>query len=169
MKIERGKTLPAFTLLEVVMVLMVIGIIAALAVPMYVSAASTQLRVAADMIASDLEYAKSMSISTGKSHSAVFDTAAESYSIENSDGQVIAHPVHIGADYTVSFANDSRLNRVDIVNTNFGATETVSFDNIGAPVDGSGAALNNGFIQLRAGSHTMRVKIESVTGYVSIE
>ncbi|MDD5010866.1 MAG: prepilin-type N-terminal cleavage/methylation domain-containing protein [Phycisphaerae bacterium] len=158
-----------FTLLEVVIVLMVIGIIAAMAVPMYVSAASVQLRAAADVIASDLEYAKSMAISTGKSHSVVFDTAAESYSIENSDGQVIAHPVHIGADYVVNFANDSRLNRVDIVNTNFGATETVSFDNIGAPFDGSGAALSNGFIQLRAGKYTMRVKIESVTGYVSIE
>jgi type II secretion system protein H len=86
MERNRRKISPAFTLVEVLIVLMVIGIIAAIAVPLYVSAASTQLRTAANMIASDLEYAKSMSISTGQSHSIVFDTTAESYSIKNSAG-----------------------------------------------------------------------------------
>jgi prepilin-type N-terminal cleavage/methylation domain-containing protein len=169
MRNDCRKTLPAFTLVEVIMVLIVIGIIAAITVPLYVSAASTQLRTAADMIASDLEYAKSMAISTGKSHSVVFDTSAESYSIKDSDGQVIAHPVHVGADYAVSFANDSRLDKVDIVSTNFGVADAVSFDNLGAPSDGSGAALKDGLIQLRAEGHTLRVKIQSVTGYVSVE
>jgi prepilin-type N-terminal cleavage/methylation domain-containing protein len=169
MERDRRKTLPAFTLAEVIIVLMVIGIIAALAIPLYVSAASTQLRTAADVIASDLEYAKSISISTGKSHSVVFDTSTESYSVKDSDGQVIAHPVHIGAGYIVSFANDNRLSKVDIVSTNFGAAGTIRFDNVGTPFDGSGASLSNGLIQLRAEGYMLRVKIQSVTGYVSIE
>lgn len=169
MERDRRKTFQAFTLMELLLVLIVIGIAAALAIPLYVSAADTQLRTAASMIASDLEYAKSMSISTGKSHSVVFDTSAESYSIKDSDGQVIAHPVHIGSDYTVDFANDSRLNKVNIVNTNFGAANTVSFDNIGAPFNGSGAALSGGLIQLSAEGYSLKVKIDSVTGYVSVE
>ncbi len=169
MEKDHLKISPAFTLVEVLIVLMVIGIIAAIAVPLYVSAASTQLRTAASMIASDLEYAKSMSISTGQSHSVVFDTTAESYSIKNSAGQVISHPVHIGASYVVSFANDSRLGNVDIVNTTFGAANTIKFDNVGTPFNGSGAALSNGYVQLRAEGYVLKVKIDTVTGYINIE
>ena len=163
------KTLAAFTLLEVIIVLIIIGIVAGIAVPIYTSAASIQLKTAADVVASDLEYAKNMAISTGKSYSVVFDTRAESYSIEDSGGQVISHPVHIGASYIVNFKRDSRLNQVDIASTTFGAANTIKFDNIGAPSYGTGNVSGNNFVQLRAGGNTMKVKIESVTGYISIE
>ena len=169
MKKNCKKTLSAFSLLEVVIVLIVLGIIAAVAVPLYVSAAPMQLKTAAKMVASDLEYAKSMAISTGKSCSVVFDTAAESYCIKDSAGQVITHPVHIGASYVISFANDSRLNKVNIVSTGFGTANTVKFDSMGAPFDIAGNSLSNGFVQLSAEGSTLKVKIESVTGYVSIE
>jgi hypothetical protein len=77
--------------------------------------------------------------------------------------------VHIGASYAVSFANDSRLNKVDIVSTTFGAANTVKFDSLGSPFDGSGGSLSSGIVQLRAEGYTLKVKIEPVTGYVSIE
>jgi prepilin-type N-terminal cleavage/methylation domain-containing protein len=169
MKKSRRKTLPAFTLVEVIIVLMIIGIVAAIVIPMHVSAASTELKTAANMIASDLEYAKSMAISTGKSYFVVFDTSAEGYCIKDAGGQVITHPVHIGANYAVSFAGDGRLDKVDIVSTTFGAANTIKFDSLGSPFDGTGAALNNGVVQLSAESQTMKVKIEPVTGYISIE
>ncbi|MFA5293212.1 MAG: prepilin-type N-terminal cleavage/methylation domain-containing protein [Phycisphaerae bacterium] len=165
----KRKSLTGFTLLEVIIVLMIVGIVAAIAVPMYVSAASVQLRTAADMVASDLEYAKSMAISTGKTHSVVFDTVAESYCIKDSAGQVIAHPVRIGTNYVINFAGDNRLNKVDIAITNFAPSNTVKFDNIGAPFDGSGNSMVDGFVQLRCEGNMMKVKIAPVTGYVSIE
>lgn len=169
MERDRIKSLPALTLVEVVIVLMIIGIVAAIAVPLYVSAASTQLRTAASIIASDLEYAKSMAISTGKSYSVVFDKSAESYCIKNSTGQVIAHPVHIGTNYVISFAGDSRLNKVDIASTSLAPGDTVKFDSLGAPLSSTGGSLNNAFILLRIGGNNMKVKIETVTGYISIE
>ena len=52
------KLVRGFTLVEVIIVMMILGIIAAIAVPLYTSAASVQLKTAANMIASDLEYAK---------------------------------------------------------------------------------------------------------------
>ena len=159
----------AFTLVEVVIVVVIIGIIAAIAIPMYTSAASVQLSAAANMIASDLEYAKSMAISTGKTYQVVFDTAAESYSLKNSLGTVIAHPARVGQTYVVSFASDGRLDKVDIVSTTFGAGNTIKFDYLGTPLDGAGTALNSGEVVLAAEGSTMKVKIESVTGYISIE
>jgi prepilin-type N-terminal cleavage/methylation domain-containing protein len=162
--------LPAFTLVEVIIVLMIIGIIAAVAIPLYTSAASMQLKTAADMIACDLEYAKSMAMSTGKNYSVVFNTITESYRINDANNQVIPHPVHIGANYIVSFTTDNRLNKVNIVTAVFGSTTTVKFDYLGTPCDGAGAALNNnGTVMLRAGGNTLTVKVEPVTGYVSID
>jgi type II secretion system protein H len=161
--------MPAFSLVEVLIVLMIVGIVAVIVIPMHVSAATTELKTAANMIASDLEYAKSLAISTGKSYSVVFDTSAESYCIKDSAGQVITHPVHVGANFAVSFAGDGRLDKVNILSTTFGAANTIKFDSLGSPFDGTGAALNNGVIQLSAENQTLKVKIEPVTGYISVE
>jgi prepilin-type N-terminal cleavage/methylation domain-containing protein len=163
------KEAKAFTLVEVIMVVIIVGIIAAIAVPMYSSAASVQLSSAATMIASDLEYAKSMAISTGKTYQVVFDTAAEGYSIKNAAGTVISNPVHIGVNYTVNFASDSRLSKVNIVSTTFGAAGTIKFDYLGTPLDSTGAALSSYSVVLSAEGCTMTVVVEPVTGYISIQ
>ena len=162
------KLVKGFTLVEVLIVLVIVGIIAAVAVPLYSSAASVQLKTAANMIASDIEYAKSMAMSTGRNYSIVFDTSAESYRINDFAGAVTSHPVHIGANYIIDFANDGRLDKVDILNTTLGLN-TIGFDSLGAPFEGSGGSLNNALIRLRAEGNTLTVRIEPVTGYVSIE
>ncbi|MDD5135097.1 MAG: GspH/FimT family protein [Phycisphaerae bacterium] len=161
--------IPGFTLVELTIVLVIIAIIAAIAVPMYSSAASIQLKTAATLIASDLEYAKSMAVSMGQTYQIVFDTAAESYSLQDSAGAVISHPVRVKQNYEIKFALDGRLNKVDIVSTTFGAGNTIKFNYLGTPLDGLGANLNNGVIVLSAQSNTMTVKIEPVTGYITIE
>jgi type IV fimbrial biogenesis protein FimT len=167
MKNVKTKT-PAFTLVEVMIVVIIVGILAAIAVPMYTSAASVQLSAAANMIASDLEYAKSMAISTGKTYKVVFDTAAESYCIQTA-GATIAHPVRIGQDYVISFASDGRLNKVDITSTNF-TSDTISFNYLGTPSDDAGTdLLSSGSIVLSAEGSTMTVLIEPVTGYITIQ
>ncbi|MGA2915085.1 MAG: prepilin-type N-terminal cleavage/methylation domain-containing protein [Sedimentisphaerales bacterium] len=161
--------LTGFTLIEVIIVLMIIGIISAIAVPLYVSAASVQLKTAANIIACDLEYAKNLAMSTGRNYSVVFDVSTESYRINDANGQVISHPVHIGANYIVNFANDNRLNKVNIVSATFGTTSTVKFDYLGAPFDGSGNPLNSGSVRLNAEGNILTVRVEPVTGYVSID
>ena len=82
-----------FTMVEIIIVVVIIAIAALAAVPMMSSAASIQIRSAANMIAADLEYAKSMAISRGQNFSVEFDENTESYSIEDQDSVVIQHPV----------------------------------------------------------------------------
>jgi len=160
--------LPAFTLIELLIVVVIILIAAMTAVPMMSSATTLQVRSAANMIAADLEYAKSMAISRGQYYSVVFDTGAESYRIQNQAGTVIQHPVKKGFDYIVDFRNDSRLNRVDIVSVDFNSASQVKFDYLGSPFDGDGSPLNTGTITIRAGTLTKTVTVEPVTGYVSV-
>jgi prepilin-type N-terminal cleavage/methylation domain-containing protein len=161
----------AFTMIELMVVLVILAIAAATVVPMMSSAASMQIRTAASMIATDLEYAKSMAISRGQWFSVWFDTTNESYQIEDQDG-VILHPVKKGFPYVIDFQNDSRLNKVNIVSADFdpGSNQTISFDYLGSPHSGDGAAnpLNSGVISLQAGGSTRTVTVEPVTGYISI-
>jgi len=157
-----------FTMIELMIVLVILAIAALTVVPMMSSAASMQIRTAASMIATDLEYAKSMAISRGQRFSVVFDTANESYQIEDQAGNVIPHPVKKGFDYVIDFQNDSRLNKVNIVSADFDTTTTVKFDYLGSPHDGADNPLNSGVISLQAGGSTKTVMVEPVTGYISI-
>ncbi len=159
-----------FTIIEILIVVVLIGIAAMIAVPMMSSAASMQIRSAANMIAADLEYTKSMAISRGQNFSVVFDKNAESYQLEDQDGTVIAHPVKKGFDYTISFQSDNRLNRVLITDAVFepDSSQTITFDYLGSPYSATSNPLNSGIITLQAGGITKKVHVEPVTGYISI-
>jgi len=150
-----------FTMIEIIIVIVIISIAALAAVPMMSSAASLQIRSAANMIAADLEYAKSMAISRGQNYSVVFDKNTESYKIVDPLG-VIQHPVKKGFPYVVEFQNDSRLSKVDITNVNF-TDSKVTFDCLGSPVN------NGGFVTLQADGTTKTITVEPITGFISIQ
>lgn len=158
----------AFTIIEILIVVALLAIAGLMAVPMMSSAASMQIYAAANMIAADLEYAKSMAISRGQNFSVVFDKTAETYQIKDQSGNVIPHPVKKGFPYVIDFRNDRRLNRVDIFDANFDATSEVKFDYLGSPYNGNGTALNSGVISLQAAGITKTIRVEPVTGYISI-
>ncbi len=157
-----------FTLLEVLIVVVIIAIAAMTVVPMMSSAASVQIRSAANMIAADMEYTKSMAISRGQRYSIVFDKNTESYSVQDQAGAVIAHPVKKGFNYIIDFRNDSRLNKVDIADVDFDGTNEIKFDYLGSPYNGNDNPLNSGIINLQAGSTAATITVEPVTGFISI-
>ncbi len=160
-----------FTLIEVIVVVVILAIVALMAVPMFGSAADIQLKAAANMIAADLEYAKSMAISRQQNYSVVFNSTTESYEVCDKDGVVISHPINPG-DLVVAFPSDSRLNQVVIASADFdpGSEETITFDYLGSPYSGSlpGTPLISGTVSLEADSFTMTITVEPITGYVTI-
>jgi prepilin-type N-terminal cleavage/methylation domain-containing protein len=157
-----------FTVVEILIVAVIITIAAMVVIPMMTSAASMQIRSAANMISADLEYAKSMAISRGQNFSVVFDKTTESYSIKDQDSVIISHPVKKGFDYTIDF-RDGRLNKVDIVDADFDTTSEIKFDYLGSPWNGDNDPLNSGVISLQAGGTTTTITVEPVTGFISIE
>jgi prepilin-type N-terminal cleavage/methylation domain-containing protein len=159
-----------FTLLEVLMVVLIIGIAAGIVVPMMSSAGSMQIRAAVNMVAADLEYAKSMAVSRGQPYSVVFDKTTEKYQVVDQNNNVIAHPVKKGFNFVIDFRNDGRLDQVDILDANFDGKNTVTFDYLGSPFSDRGASaapLNSGVVTLRSGSITKTVSVEPVTGFIS--
>jgi len=158
-----------FTLVELLIVIAIISIAALTAIPMMSSAASVQIRSASNMLAADLEYAKSMAISRAQYYSVVFDVSTDSYWIEDQDDNPLPHPVKKGFNYIIDFQNDGRLKKVDIINVDFDTTSKVTFDYLGSPYNGNSTPLNNGIISLQAGGATTTVMVEPVTGYISIQ
>ena len=162
-----------FTLIEVIVVVVILAIVALMAVPMFGSAADIQLKAAANMIAADLEYAKSMAISRQQDYSVVFNSTDESYEVQDSGGNVIPHPIDPRPLKEV-FPSNSRLNQVVIASAVFdpGSEETVTFDYLGSPHSGPSAGNpldSEGTIILGADSLTMTVTVEPITGYVTID
>ena len=159
---NRIRRISGFTMLEILIVVVILAIASFSVVPMMSSASSFQIRSAANIIAADLEYAKSLAISRGQDFSVVFDTSAESYRLLDQDNNVISHPIKKGSDYIIDFQNDSRLDKVNINSVDFNGTSSVKFNCLGSPDNG-------GTISLQAGGTTITIRVVPVTGYIRIE
>lgn len=166
-----------FTLIEIIIVVVILGIAAAIAVPMLSSAADMKARAAANRIAADLEYAKGLAVTHQTGYAVVFDPGNESYDIRKSPygtGDIIVNPVRSDSSYVVDFGADSNFERVNIVSANFDSdsSDAVTFDYLGTPFHGvgivSGNMLNSGRITLKVDDFTVYVDVEPMTGYVTI-
>jgi len=160
-----------FTLVEIIIVVMILGIAAYMTVPMVTNAADIQVRAAANRLAADIDYAKGLAITHQSSYSIVFDESGESYRIQDENGVPVDNPVTPG-DFVVNFSTDSRLSQVDIVSADFDSdvSNALTFDYLGSPYSGTdtSAPLNSGQITLQADDFTLTVDVEPVTGYVTI-
>ncbi len=159
-----------FTLLELLVVVVILGIAALVAVPAFSGAADMQVRAAANRIAADLDYAKGLAVTHQKDYSVVFDTANEAYQIEDNTGTPVDNPVRPGSQYVVSLKTDSNFSRVNIATAAFNtvANHSVTFDYLGSPYDTNRDPLNTGRVTLQADTFTLYVDVEPMTGYVTI-
>jgi prepilin-type N-terminal cleavage/methylation domain-containing protein len=158
----------AFTMVEIIVVVIILSIASLIAIPMLSSAASTQVRSAANVLAADIEYAKNLAISRQKDYSIVFDVANNTYEIQDENANVIDHPM-TGRSYIVNFANESRLSRVTIGSVSFDSSDTLTYDYLGSPYNGASTPLNSGQIVLEADDYSMTIEVQAVTGYLTIQ
>ncbi|MBN1973574.1 MAG: GspH/FimT family pseudopilin [Sedimentisphaerales bacterium] len=149
-----------FTLIEIIIVVVILSIAALAAIPLMSSAAGVQIRSATNLIAADLEYAKSMAISRGQYFYVVFNEGTNSYQIEDQNNNIIQHPVKKGFPYVMNFTEEKRLNKVDITGVSF-TDDKVRFDCLGSPDNG-------GTITLESDGTTATITMEPITGYISI-
>ncbi len=160
----------AFTLIEMLIVIAILAIIAMVVIPQMSAASSAQLDAASGIIASDLEYAKSLSISTQQWHSVVFDESSESYQIQDSDGNVVPYKMNPTGYYVVDFSNDSRLSMVDLYTADFDDSSAITFDYLGSPYSGIGTSnpMASGNVTLKVKDIETHITVEPVTGYIRI-
>jgi type II secretion system protein H len=153
-------TANGFTFIETLMVVLLMGIVATLAVPALDSAfTETKIDAVTVWIIGDIRYAQSLAIRTQQLHSVIFDPANDAYRLADKDGTTIQHPLTKQA-YQVNFTTQARWQGIDLVSTTFaGGTNTVIFDSLGAPQSA-------GIVTLRFAGQQRLISVASPTGRV---
>ena len=149
-----------FTLVELLIVVVIIGIAAMISIPIMSSGGNMQLSSAANMIVADLEYAKSIAITRQEEFTVFFDSNNDSYEVQDANGVVILHPVS-KRPYRIDFPTSQRMSLVGIDVPSF----TVTFDSLGSPSSGGVVGLS---LKGSGGGTIIQVIVEPVTGFVSI-
>jgi len=159
-----------FTMIELFVVMAILAITALLAVPMISSATDVQVSSAAQMIAADLAYAKSLAINSQKNYTVSFDLQNDSYQILDSIGNIIENPRKSGSLFQIDLRSEHGVEKVDITAVDFDSQTAVTFDYLGSPYSGTTTAshLDAGQISLNARNFNMDIEIAPVTGNITI-
>lgn len=149
---------PAFTLVELLVVLVVMAFACAMVVPMAVGMGEIQALSGARIIVSDLQYAQNAAITSQKPTTVEFLAGTVTYKLYNASGP-LKHPM-TNDDYNVNLAN-SDLDRLNPLTAVFGTNSLkVLFDELGSPDNG-------GYVEVKSGVQKYRIDVAAVTGTVT--
>jgi len=162
-----------FTLIEILVVVIILGIAAAVIVPHIGSRSDLKATSAARLMMADLIYAQNRSISTQKWHYVQFNAATESYKVmdQMSPTQaIITHPVD-QSPFVVALgpAGPAPLRDVFIDTVNFDGQSVLAFDEMGTPYaynpgTNVSTALTAGTITIKCKEMLLTVTVEPFTG-----
>ena len=149
----------AFTMAEILVVVIILAVAAAIVVPMAVDTGDLQASSGAQMLAADLQYAQNMAITTQQLVTVTFEPTANRYTLSNASGTLI-HPIKKTA-YVVDFDTTDGLSKLRLMSASFASTTVVRFDELGAPS-------NAGVVTLQAGASILRINVAAATGRITV-
>jgi prepilin-type N-terminal cleavage/methylation domain-containing protein len=149
-----GKRQPGVTLAELVIVLVILGLLSAIAVPRLADTIRRQrLDNASRRLVEDIRLARSLAIRDKTDRSVVFEPVLQRYSLPDEPGlDGSTRP------YVVQF--NPQQGPVRLVSASFGGSSELVFSRLGVPAAGGSAALTDGVQQIT-------VLVSPTTGRVS--
>lgn len=154
-----------FTLVEVLVVMVILGLSAAIVVPALLQPGTLGVQAAGRMAISDILIAQNDAIASQSTRRVVFDAPNNRYRLTDQAGNTLTATWRTNnggvANYIVDFNTDPRFTGVVMQNPNFNGVATLEFDALGAPTDG-------GSVELIAGNTRYRINVAPFTGLVTI-
>lgn len=155
-----------FTLTELVVVMLIMGVLGAVAVGSIESLSSTRLNAAAHAVTRDLAYARERTMATGTRHWVSFSVADSSYSVltESATTPGFANATSLRDPATgmplVTRLNTGEFAGVSIASVSFDGGTTVGFDWLGRPLATTGSRLTSA-AQVIIGTRTILIDLSS--------
>lgn len=171
-----------FTLLELLIVVVVLGIVASVALPLMASAVTeARLNAAASEIVTAIEFAQLTALTTRRTCRVTIDAAADTLLVEQivHDASLLGietqlaeatveavsmvrvpHPMLPFEDYEVDFTDPNRFSGVDLVSATFGGANFIEFQALGMPSSG-------GSVTLTAGDFQTVLTVDGLSGKVT--
>ena len=170
---QRRTAVRAFTLIEILVVVVILGIAAAIVVPAIGSRNDLKATSAARMIMADLIYAQNRSISQQKPHYVSFNVGTEQYEIfeQMSPSTVyIKHPVE-ASNFIVTLgpSGPKPIRDVLVDTASFDGKTILMFDELGTPFaydagTGTSSPMTVGSIRLACGDLRLTIVVEPFSG-----
>lgn len=155
-----------YTLIEVLMVVTVLGIVAAVVVPQMLQAGTLGVQAAARMIIADVLYAQNDAVAQQAGRRVVFDVANNRYRVTDTDDQTLTTPWRGSSDeYVVAFGRDSRFAGVRITEVDFAGGTTLAFDEMGGE---AGDNPSGGHIIIEYNEERFRIDVAPYTARVTV-
>lgn len=172
-KVQRYENLGSFqvfTLLELIIVILVVSISAAVIVPRMGEIRPFALDAAVQRLVADMRYAQRLAMSRHQIHGVSFKITQERYIVyQGSEATPVDDPFNKGSDFIVNYAEEEPFKEVDLYSANFGGATEVRFDSYGTPLDTSDTALETiGAVTLRSGNNEIVIQIIPNTGKIDI-
>ena len=166
--VQRPGLPPGFSLVEILVVIVILAIVAAVVIPNIGSGADSQAIGAARTVKSDLEVARSLAVTTQQPYSLVFSPDRQSYKVvanyaggAYASAVAVTHPVVANKPFAVTLVKQNGMSSVTVVSASFGGLAYVTFNSQGDPSAG-------GIVTLRAGATQMQVEVAALTGTVTV-
>ena len=165
---DQRLTTNGFTIIELVMVILILGVIAAFAMATIGSFGSNKLDAAANKMLFDLRYAQQLGIDRHVPCGVSFDTSGNSYFVYIGDISTLAIDPYRKKDLSVDYDTDDELKGVGLASASFGTI--IYFDYMGTPYVSGGSLLSSeGVIALQYGTASKTIRIQPNTGETKIQ
>lgn len=161
----------AFTVIEMIIVMLIIGILAVVIIPRIAALYPIKLSGAAEKLASDLKYAQNLAMTKHIKHGVFFEPTLQRYTVscynvDTGSWDVVEDPLKRGDDLRVDYTADPRYQGIEIDSAKFpppSGSDSVEFDStLGRPS-------SEGEVVLSCPDASYKVKVTANTGRVSVE